>query len=349
MTPSPWTYRKPPRQSYLFKNASVVDPARGKVLTGQTLRVANGRICSEDDATFNADGAAVTVDCSGYHLCPGLIDCHVHVSFPPGGKTLSDVFSCDAREAALKMPHVCRQMLSKGFTTVRDTAGLTYALKSAIEQGIVQGPRMFIAGRGLSQTGGHGDFRARHQTDGCCAGTMSGQALRLCDGVPECLKAARDELRSGADFLKIMVGGGVASPADSIADLQFTAEEIRAMTTTAKNRGTYVTAHAYTPNAIRLAVDNGVTCIEHGNLIDVETADMMAQNDVFLVPTLVTYSEMASSRWDGFLPADLYEKTGRCCKTALRRCRSLATPASPFASAQTFSVRWWRVRRANSF
>lgn len=301
----PWA---PPRQqNYIFQNANIVDPLAGRVLENRTLWISGGKILSPEDSTL-PDKDAHVIDCAGLYLCPGLIDCHVHLMFPPGGATLSAVFSADARESILRTPYVCREMLKNGFTTVRDTAGATYALKEAIEEGVVQGPRLFIAGRGLSQSGGHGDFRARHQEESCCGGLISAQTVRVCDGVPACLKAAREELRTGSDFLKIMVGGGVASPSDRITDLQFTAEEIRAFTTSANNRKTYVTAHAYTPEAIQLAVQNGVTCIEHGNLIDAATAKMMAENNVFLTPTLITYSEMASSRWGNFLPQGHAEK-----------------------------------------
>jgi imidazolonepropionase-like amidohydrolase len=193
-------------------------------------------------------------------------------------------------------------MLLRGFTTVRDTGGADAALRNAIEEGLLPGPRLFIAGKALSQTGGHGDSRAPYQdSDLQCCGGHQPSLSRICDGVPDCLAAARDELRKGADFLKIMCGGGVASPADPLDMLQFTSEEIQAITRTAAQRSTYVTAHTYTSEAIRHAVDNGVLGIEHGNFVDAETAAYCAAKGVFVTPTLITYKAMSSAPFDAFL------------------------------------------------
>lgn len=167
---------------------------------------------------------------------------------------------------------------------------------------MLPGPRLFIAGKALSQTGGHGDNRASYQdTDlKCCGGYQLGLS-RVCDGVPECLTAARDELRKGANFLKIMCGGGVASPSDPLNMLQFTAEEIQAITKTAANLNTYVTAHTYTSKAIRHAVDNGIMGIEHGNFVDLETAKYCAAKGVIFTPTLITYHGMSTPPFGSFL------------------------------------------------
>ena len=139
---------------------------------------------------------------------------------------------------------------------------------------------------------------------------MTGLA-RICDGVPECLRAARDELRRGADFIKIMGGGGVVSPTDGIEQIQFTPEEVRAITSVAGAAGKYVTSHAYTPEAIRNAIENGVMGVEHGNLIDDPTARLMAEKGVFLTPTLVTYNAMSNGPFANFLPSELKAKNER--------------------------------------
>ncbi|KAF7597083.1 hypothetical protein BBP40_010557 [Aspergillus hancockii] len=193
-------------------------------------------------------------------------------------------------------------MLLRGFTTVRDTGGADAALRDAIAEGLLSGPRLFIVGKALSQTGGHGDFRATYQGDEhkCCGG-HSPSLARVCNGVPECLEAVRDELRQGANFIKIMCGGGVATPSDALDMLQFTAEEIQAITTTAAYSKTYVTAHAYTTQAIRHAVDNGVRGIEHGNFIDSETAKYCKGKGVIFTPTLITYHGMTEPPFDSFL------------------------------------------------
>lgn len=166
----------------------------------------------------------------------------------------------------------------------------------------------FISGHGISQTGGHGDLRTAKDAEfACCGGNIKGLG-RIADGVEQCLHAAREELRQGADFIKIMVSGGVVSSTDKLVSLQYTPEEIRAFTKVASDSGTYVTAHAYTPAAIRNAVENGVSGIEHGNLIDEPTAQLMAEKGTFLTPTLITYQTMASKEFGSFLPPSIAAK-----------------------------------------
>lgn len=232
-----------------------------------------------------------TVDLKGHYICPGLIDCHVHLTATPGDVTLKGMYATENATVAFRSAYLAKEMLLRGFTTVRDTGGADAALEDALEEGLVKGPRLFIAGKALSQTGGHGDFRSRHEGDEheCCGGDFPGLS-RVCDGVPQCLEAGRDEIRKGADFIKIMCGGGVATLADPLTMLQFTPDEIRAITTTAKYSGKLVTAHAYTNEAIRRAVDNGVRGIEHGNFIDAATAECCKGKGVVVTPTLVVYN-----------------------------------------------------------
>jgi imidazolonepropionase-like amidohydrolase len=186
-----------------------------------------------------------------------------------------------------------RAMLMRGFTSVRDTGGADYGMKAAIEGRLFEGPRLFISGMPISQTGGHGDFRKRTQTGfecACCSGLA--YTARVADGVPEVLRAVRDELRKGADQIKIMVSGGVASQADPLESLQYRMDEIEAAVEEATRWGTYVCAHAYAAEAIRRAVTAGVRTIEHGNLIDEPTARLMAEKKAYLVPTLVAYDAL---------------------------------------------------------
>ncbi|KAL4888014.1 hypothetical protein BDV59DRAFT_211577 [Aspergillus ambiguus] len=217
----------------------------------------------------------------------------------------------------LRQPTVCQSMLDRGFTTVRDCGGASLALKESIADGVIPGPRLFIAGHALSQTGGHGDRRGQHDPNECCAGHVNGIG-RIVDGVEQCLKYAREEIRQGSDFIKIMGGGGVASPSDQIQHLQFSNEEIRAIVTVAENVGTYVTSHAYTPQAIQQAVRQGVKGIEHGNLLDEDTARLMKENAVFLTPTLVTYATMDSPEFRGFLPPASAQKNREVLHEGLR-------------------------------
>ncbi|KAI2896887.1 hypothetical protein CBS76997_4842 [Aspergillus niger] len=287
----------------IFYNANVVDVEAGDILPNAIVHIKDGRIVEVSSGNASSlPSRPNAVDINGQYICPGLIDCHVHMTATPGSASLRDMFSASPNSIAHRSSFVARQMLLRGFTTVRDTGGADYALREAIAEGLIIGPRLFIAGKALSQTGGHGDFRAIHQgPDYKCCGGHTPELARVCNGVPECLEAARDELRQGANFIKIMCGGGVATPSDALDMLQFTAEEIRAITTTAQQSKTYVTAHAYTVDAIRHAVDNGVRGIEHGNFIDEETAAYCASLGVVFTPTLVTYHGMSKPPFDKFL------------------------------------------------
>jgi imidazolonepropionase-like amidohydrolase len=288
----------------IFFNANVVNVEAGDVAPNAVVHIKDGRIVEvlSGEETNPLPPQVDAVDLKGLYVCPGLIDCHVHLTATPGSASLKDMFFASPNSIAYRSAFVAREMLLRGFTTARDTGGADYALREAIAEGLIMGPRLFIAGKALSQTGGHGDFRAIHQgpEHKCCGGHTPNLA-RVCNGVPECLEAARDELRQGADFIKIMCGGGVATPSDALDTLQFTAEEIRAITTTAQQSKTYVTAHAYTAEAIRHAVDNGVRGIEHGNFIDEETAAYCANLGVVFTPTLITYHGMSKPPFDKFL------------------------------------------------
>jgi imidazolonepropionase-like amidohydrolase len=316
----PW--KLGPQNSYIFSNANLIDPVSSNVFLNTTVRMSGGIINSvsfEDDAyVYLPSSGDIKIDLTGKYLCPGLIDNHVHISAVPGEKNLGDIYSLDPTVGLLRQGYVTQAMLRRGFTSARDCGGASLALKEAINDGVIQGPRLFIAGHALTQTGGHGDIRGAHNHDDFCSGTVMALG-RLCDGVPECIKAAREELRTGADFIKIMAGGGVASPTDRLENVQFTSEEVRAISEVARNANTYVTAHAYTPRSIRHAIDNGATGIEHGNLIDEETARYMAERNVFLTPTLIAYSAMADEKhFPGFLPIESEGKNQQILQAGLR-------------------------------
>ncbi|KAM3459738.1 hypothetical protein NHJ6243_006571 [Beauveria neobassiana] len=307
----PWTL--PPQKTYVLLNANVVDAANGSIVPRQTVVLRDGLIDSVQPTRsythpiLPASADVIEVDLDGRYLCPGLIDCHVHLTAVAGSASLG-FDEADMAVSYFRQPFLCQQMLSRGFTSVRDTGGATLALKEAIADDVFPGPRVFLANKAISQTGGHGDVRKAHDKNGggggdCCqCGAQSSSISVVADGVPACLAATREQLRQGADFIKIMVGGGVASPTDRIENTQFTAAEVRAVADVADSYGTYVTAHAYTPRAIRHAVDNGVGGIEHGNLLDADTARYMAARNVWLTPTLITYQAMGEPQYSAFLP-----------------------------------------------
>lgn len=344
---TPWA-RGPP-SSYLLEHANVIDVHAGNVIFDCQVAVSNGKIESvTSQAAPNTRSANQVIDCKDKYLCPGLFDAHVHLQAVPGLGDLNSVHYAPNDVHLLRQPYVCTQMLHRGFTSVRDCGGAQLALKEAIEEGVINGPRLFIAGKALSQTGGHGDSKGRHDHSQCCGGSMLGLG-RVCNGEPECMTAVRDQIRTGSDFIKIMASGGVASPTDRLEQLQFTPQEIRAMTQCADQAGTFVTAHAYTCKAIRHAIDNGVKGIEHGSFVDAPTATLMAEKGVWLTPTLITYDQMASPQWRDYLPSDGQAKNQQVLKSGSQALK-VASDAGvkmcfgtdllgPLGAAQTREIR----------
>src|SRR5499427_3683522 len=259
-----------PMSRIVLTHCTLWDGTSPEVREDMHVLVEGERIREISERSITAPQAQV-IDCQGKTLMPGLIDAHVHLiatSLNLGQLAQEPVSLTMARAR-----HIAEGMLQRGFTTVRDAGGADWGLAAAIEYGLIDGPRVFYAGRALSQTGGHGDFRSRTLEADQCACCMAGtQFSVIADGVPEVQKAARQELRRGATQIKIMASGGVASPTDPVWNLQYSEDEIRAVVWEARSWRTYVMAHAYTPEAIARCVRLGVRSIEHGNLIDQETA-----------------------------------------------------------------------------
>jgi imidazolonepropionase-like amidohydrolase len=275
-----------------FANCAVLDGTRGERREDHHVLVEDGLIREVSDRPIASAGAEI-VDLRGGTLMPGLIDAHVHVVAVD--QVLSRLAERPQSLVTLQAARVLEGMLGRGFTTVRDAGGADGGLAQAVEEGLVRGPRIFPSGHALSQTGGHGDLRPRTRSASVvsCACCEAGAGIaRIADGVAECRRAARDELRKGATQIKIMASGGVASPYDPVWNLQFSEEEVRAIVEEAHAWHTYVMAHAYTPEAIGRSIAFGVRSIEHGNLIDGATAEQVASAEAFVVPTLVTYDAM---------------------------------------------------------
>src|SRR2546427_12702688 len=233
---------------------------------------------------------------------PGLLDAHVHLALI----ALEAAAEAPLPPAvlALRIKDAIEATLDAGFTTVRDAGGLDWGFKEAIRLGLIRGPRIFISGAFISQTGGHGDQRER--TSRATFPVLHGLTSEtiLADGADSVRWAAREVLRRGADQIKVMASGGAASPTDELDHVQFSVPELAAAVDVAGAVGTYVLAHAYGPGAIQNCVKAGVRSIEHGNFLDEATADqMLAADDVYLVPTIITY-ELLSAReaGDGWTP-----------------------------------------------
>ncbi|KQK29027.1 peptidase M38 [Bosea thiooxidans] len=293
-------------QATIFENARLLDGTSAEGEHDRFVCVEGGLIRQVSDRPI-ADGTARRIDLKGKTLMPGLIDCHVHV-IANSANFGQNALLPDAL-VALQAVKLMGEMLHRGFTTVRDVGGATHALVEAQEQGLYVGPRLVICGKALSQTGGHADFRGRYDNRRPDYQTHQlGSLGRVCDGVDACRAAARDEIRQGAQFIKIMANGGVASPTDPIAFLGFSDAEIAAIVEEAHNAQTYVSAHLYTDEGIARAVKLGVRSVEHANLVEAPTARLMRERGAIACPTLVTYEALNNEGASYGLPASSVAK-----------------------------------------
>ena len=311
----------------LFRNFQLLEPEVGALQGGHELLVEGDKVVEVSDKPIKAQGADV-IDCGGRTMMPGLIDSHVHV-------TLSEVNIgfLEAIPLTLMTARAARLMLgmiNRGFTTVRDTGGADWGIKAAVDGGDIPGPRLFIAGAAIGPTGGHSDPRKR--TDfgmrcHCCNAMRFG--MRQSDGVSEVLKSVREQMRQGADHIKIMMSGGVASPYDPLDSLQFSPQEVAAAVQEATAFGRYVCAHAYTPEAMTRAAHGGVRVIEHGNLIDEPTAKLMAEKGMFMVANLVAYYAMRERAAEYGMTGDMLAKNDLVIDGGLRSleiCKRAGVP-----------------------
>jgi imidazolonepropionase-like amidohydrolase len=232
-------------------------------------------------------GKVDTLDLKGRTLMPGLTDAHVHMCAVEGNIAEQHRYNPPSLIAAKALRRL-EQALMQGYTTVRDAGGADYGLREAVSSGLFPGPRVLVSGRVLSQTGGHGDKRRRSEWIApieCCVGMVG----VIADGPDEVRRAAREQIRHDVDQIKIMASGGAMSPGDELDTTQYTVEEMRAAVQEARAVGKYVLAHAYSPSAVRNALEAGVRCIEHGNLIDETVAKELRKAGAYLVPTMITY------------------------------------------------------------
>lgn len=286
-------------------NARLLDVEQAEVVAGVTIVIDDGRIVEVGRGA--APSAAEVYDAHDRIVMPGLLDAHVHPML--ASMDVASLSHVPTTLLANRARAELEAMLRRGYTTVRDACGGDRGLVLATERGLVDGPRLLVSGRALSQTGGHGDVTPAHGACRCGAAQAT-PFSRVADGVDEVRRAAREELRAGADQLKVMASGGVASPSDEIWTLQYSHDEIAAMVEEAAARRTYVLAHAYTPQTITRAVMAGCRSIEHGNLLDAPTAELMSSHGAYLVPTLVAYEQIHELGEELGMPADQRRKVG---------------------------------------
>lgn len=268
-------------------NARVLDVETGTVSEPTTVTINGERVSEVGD--HNVSAGSQSFDAEGRIVSPGLIDAHVHVLAATAN--LGNLGDQSPYYLGAQAARLMGDMLSRGFTTVRDAGGADYGLSAAAQENLFPAPRLFFGGKALSQTGGHADMRGpgTHVMDThmCCPNIGI-----VCDGADAVRKAARENLRTGADHVKIMLSGGVASPTDRVDSTQFSDEEIRAAVEEASAANRYVLGHAYTARSVNRGLELGVRSIEHGNLIDQRSVQLLLEKSAFLVPTLVTYERL---------------------------------------------------------
>lgn len=286
----------------VFENARIVDGSSPEPSAPTTITIEGEMIRAVGEKVA---GEATRIDLRGACVMPGLIDAHVHVVVS-SANFLANATEPDAL-VAHRAAHIMHDMLARGFTSVRDVGGATLGLAQAQAEGLFKGPRLIVCGKALGQTGGHTDFRGRYDDRGAFDHRL-GSLGRICDGVDAVRRAAREEIKAGAAFIKIMANGGVASPTDPIHVLGFSRSEIEAVVEEARNAGTYVSAHLYTDEAILRAVECGVHSLEHCNLITAKTAALARDQGCIAVPTIVTYDALAKEGAELGLPVESVAK-----------------------------------------
>jgi imidazolonepropionase-like amidohydrolase len=280
--PSCWSAEQPPKHAILFKDVRLLDGKSDKLTASTSVLVVGNKI-EKIGGAIQAPEKATVIAAAGRVLMPGLIDAHWHAFMASTPQMV--LMTADTSYLHLLAARQAEATLMRGFTTVRDMGGPVFGLKRAIDEGVMTGPRIYPSGAFLSQTSGHGDFRWRFELPRTPGGPLSNSEAEgvaaIADSPDEVRLRTREQLRKGASQIKLMAGGGVASPFNPIESTQYTEREIEAAVQAADNWGTYVTVHAYTPRSIRQAVAAGVKCVEHGHLIDEPTAKFLAEKGIW--------------------------------------------------------------------
>jgi len=266
----------------LITNVRIFDGVHLTLFEGKNILIEKGRISALPDSAEQVADAHI-IDGGGRVATPGLIDAHWHATLCAIPQLVA--MTADAGYIHLVAAREAVETLQRGFTTVRDAGGPSFALKRAIDEKLISGPRIFPSGAMISQTSGHGDFRMRHEVPRDGTGTLSHAerlgAAMIADGETEVLRRVREQLMLGASQVKLMAGGGVTSRHDPLDVVQYRESELRVAVEAAADWGTYVMVHVYTSQGIQRAIRAGVRSIEHGQLADEETVRIMAGEGVW--------------------------------------------------------------------
>ena len=280
-----WAQVPAAESELLFREVRVLDTVRG-TLGAPTDVLVRGNSIAAIGTGAQPSRSATVIEGRGRTLMPGLIDAHWHSTFTALSQAALTAPDATPESLAATVAAESGRTLLRGFTSVRDVGGPIFELKAAIDAGKVPGPRIWPSGATVSQTSGHGDMRQPHERSRRFFGKPSRAeemgATFIADGRDEVLTAVRENLRMGASQIKLMAGGGTSSAYDPVDVTQYTLDEMRAAVEAAEDWGTYVTVHAYTVRAVRRAIEAGVKCIEHGQLLDDDTLKLMAKQGVWL-------------------------------------------------------------------
>jgi imidazolonepropionase-like amidohydrolase len=307
----------------LFENVRIFDGKSSTLSGGMNVLVRGNTIdrISKDPIPVDRSASTRIIAGGGRTLMPGLIDMHWHAMLVR--PTVATLLTADIGYLNLMAGAEAVDTLMRGFTTVRDVGGPAFGLKRAIDEGVIPGPRLYPSGAIISVTSGHGDFRQPFEVPRVLGSPQSrGEqvgAAMIADSPDEVRLRVREQLLLGASQIKLTAGGGVASPRSPLDASTFTEAELRAAVEAAENWGTYVTVHAYTPESIRRSIAAGVKCIEHGHLMDEETAKLIAEKGVWL-STQAFPDELA----DAFPPGSLERLKARVVFAGTDRTFALA-------------------------
>jgi len=330
------------KEILVFKEATIIDGTGTDPVQHGSVVVEGDRIkevLTGDPGPLPSD--AVVIDCRGRTLLPGLIDAHVHL-----GAVDANIMDQQRRYfpsmLVIRTLKVMKETLDQGFTTVRDAGGVDPGFREAVALGLVPGPRLLVCAQPLSQTGGHGDFRLPTEIYAPVE-QPAGLATRVCDGVEEVRRAARQQLRKGIDHVKVMAGGGAMSPSDEIDTSQYSLDELAAAVFEAESAGKYVSAHCYSDRSILNSVQAGIRSIEHGNLLTEKSAVAIKNAKAFLVPTIVTYEMISRMGKDLGIPEnnvrkinEAREKAFEALATAYRVGVTIASGSDLLGPMQVF-------------